>query len=109
MGRMKLGIILSHTEPETVFNALRLAHYSLQQGDTVKIFLVGKGVELDQINDAKFNVQEQARAVLDAGGQFLACGTCLKLRHSAGSEICPLSTLKDLYEIVRDSDRLVTF
>ncbi|OHE81100.1 MAG: sulfur reduction protein DsrE [Verrucomicrobia bacterium GWF2_62_7] len=106
---MKLGIIISQTEPETVFNALRLANYSLKQGDTVKIFLVGKGVELDQINDAKFNVKEQAQAVLAAGGQFLACGTCLKLRQSGGSETCPLSTLKDLYEIVRDSDRLVTF
>ena len=106
---MKLGILLSQTEPETVFNALRLANYGLKQGDTVKVFLVGKGVELDQINDAKFNVREQAQAVLDAGGQFLACGTCLKIRQSAGSDICPLSTLKDLYEIVRDSDRLVTF
>lgn len=106
---MKLGIILSQTEPETVFNALRLANYSLKQGDTVKIFLVGQGVELDRINDAKFNVREQAEAVLAAGGQFLACGTCLKLRQSGGSEICPLSTLKDLYEIVRDSDRVVTF
>ncbi len=105
---MKLGIILSQTEPETVFNALRLAKYSLQQGDTVKIFLIGKGVELDKISDLKFNVREQAQAVLEAGGQFLACGTCLKLRASEGSEICPLSTLKDLYEIVRDSDRLVT-
>ncbi len=106
---MKLGIILSQTEPETVFNALRLANYSLKQGDAVKVFLVGKGVELDQISDPKFDVREQAKAVLDAGGQFLACGTCLKLRESAGSEICPLSTLKDLYQIVRDSDRLVTF
>ncbi len=106
---MKLGIILSHTQPETVFNALRLANYSLKQGDTVKIFLLGQGVELDQIEDAKFNVREQAQAVLAAGGQFLACGTCLKLRASTGSEICPLSTLKDLYEIVRASDRLVTF
>ncbi len=106
---MKLGIILSQTDPETVFNALRLANYGLKQGDTVKIFLVGKGVELDQINDPKFNVREQAQAMLDAGGQFLACGTCLKLRQSGGSEICPLSTLKDFYEVVRDSDRLVTF
>lgn len=105
---MKLGVILSHTEPETVFNALRLANYSLKQGDTVNVFLMGKGVELDQINDARFNVREQAQAVLAAGGKFLACGTCLKLRESKGSEICPLSTLKDLYEIVRDSDRLVT-
>lgn len=105
---MKLGIIISQTEPETVFNALRLANYSLKQGDTVKVFLMGKGVELDQINDARFNVREQAQAVLAAGGRLLACGTCLKLRSSAGSELCPLSTMKDLYEIVRDSDRLVT-
>src|SRR5213596_1156070 len=106
---MKLGIILSRSEPETVFNALRPAHYSLKQGDTVKIFLTGKGVELDKISDAKFNVLEQAQAVVKAGAQFLACGTCLKLRDSTGSEMCPLSTLKDLYEIVRDSDRLLTF
>jgi uncharacterized protein involved in oxidation of intracellular sulfur len=86
-----------------------LANYGLKQGDAVRIFLVGKGVELDQISDAKFNVREQAQAVLAAGGEFLACGTCLKLRESEGSEICPLSTLKDLYEVVRDSDRLVTF
>lgn len=106
---MNLGIILSQTEPETVFNALRLANYSLKAGDSVKIFLVGKGVELDKIRDGKFDVQGQARAVLAGGGQFLACGTCLELRESRGSEVCPLSTLKDLYEIVRDSDRLVTF
>jgi uncharacterized protein involved in oxidation of intracellular sulfur len=74
---MKLGSLISQTDPETVFNALRLANYSLKQGDTVRI--------------------------------FLACGTCLKLRESEGWEICPLSTLKDLYEIARDSDRLVTF
>ncbi len=106
---MKLGIIISQTEPETVFNALRLANYGLKHGDTVKIFLVGKGVELDKITDPKFNVREQTVAVLAAGGQFLACGTCLKLRESAGSAVCPLSTLKDLYEIIRDSDRLLTF
>jgi uncharacterized protein involved in oxidation of intracellular sulfur len=106
---MKVGVILSQTEPETVFNALRLANYSLKQRDSVKVFLVGKGVELDKINDSKFKVQEEARAVLDAGGQFLACGTCLKLRELAGSEICPLSTLKELYDIIRDSDRVVTF
>jgi sulfur relay (sulfurtransferase) complex TusBCD TusD component (DsrE family) len=106
---MKLGIILSQTEPEAVFNALRLANFSLKQRDTVKIFLVGKGVELDKISDAKFDVHDQAKTLLEGGGQFLACGTCLTLRELAGSEICPLSTLKDLYDMIRDSDRLVTF
>jgi len=105
---MKLGMIITQTDPETVFNALRLAQYSLEQGDSVRIFLSGKGVEIDRIEDHVFNVRAQAQKVLDAGGSFLACGACLKLRNSAGTEICPLSTLKDQYEIVRDSDRLVT-
>ena len=105
---MRLGIIITQTDPETVFNTLRLAQYSLEQGDQVRIFLSGKGVEIDQIEDAQFDVKAQAQAVLDAGGEFLACGTCLKLRHSDGSELCPLSTLRDHYEVVRDSDRVVT-
>ena len=35
-------------------------------------------------------------------------GTCLKLRNSEGSEVCPLSTLQDHYEVVRDSDRVIS-
>lgn len=104
---MKLGIIINQTDPETVFNTLRLALYSLQQGDEVRIFLAGKGVELDRIDNAQFDVRALAQKVLDAGGRFFACGSCLKLRQTDGSAICPLSTLKDYYEIVRDSDRLV--
>ena len=105
---MKLGMIITQTDPETVFNALRLALYSLKQGDEVRIFLSGRGVEIDGIEDPKFDVKAEAQKVLDAGGEFLACGACLKLRNSEGSEVCPLSTLKDHYEVVRDSDRLVT-
>jgi sulfur relay (sulfurtransferase) complex TusBCD TusD component (DsrE family) len=105
---MKLGIIITQTDPETVFNALRLALYSLEQNDQVRIFLSGKGVEIDRIDDPKFDVKTQALKVLDAGGEYFACGSCLKLRNSTGSDICPLSTLKDHYEIVRDSDRILT-
>ncbi len=105
---MKLGIIITQTDPETVFNALRLAHYSLQQGDAVRIFLSGRGVEIDKIADPKFDVRGLAKKVLETGGQFQACGTCLKLRESQGSDICPLSTLKDQYEIIRDSDKVIT-
>ncbi|MBN1804979.1 MAG: DsrE family protein [Sedimentisphaerales bacterium] len=105
---MKLGMIITQTEAETVFNTLRLALYSLQQGDKVRIFLSGKGVDIDKIEDPQFDVKGQSQKVLDAGGEFLACGVCLKLRNSVGSEICPLSTLKDHYEIVRDSDKVIT-
>jgi len=106
---MKLGMIITQTDPETVFNALRLALYSLEQSDEVRIFLSGRGVEIDKIDDSKFDVKAQARKVLDAGGRFFACGACLKFRNSEESEICPLSTLMDQYEIIRDSDRMVYF
>jgi uncharacterized protein involved in oxidation of intracellular sulfur len=106
---MKLGMVITTTEPELVFNALRLANYSRGQGDAVTVFLMGKGVELDKIEDGKFDVRGQAESFLKAGGRMAACGTCLKLRQSSGSDLCPLSTMKDLYEIVRDSDRIVTF
>jgi len=105
---MKLGIIITQTDAETVFNGLRLALYSLEQGDEVRIFLSGKGVEIGRIEDAKFDVKTLAQKILDKGGQFLACGACLKLRNSDGSEVCPLATLKDQYQIVRDSDKIVT-
>jgi len=104
---MKLGMIITQTDPETVFNVLRLALYSLEQGDEVRIFLSGKGVEIDRIEDARFDVKSQTQKILNAGGRFLACGVCLKLRDSAGSEVCPLSTLKDQYEIVRDADKVI--
>ena len=105
---MKLGIIITQTDPETVFNTLRLGLYSLEQGDQVRIFLSGRGVEIDSIDDPTFDVKGEAQKVLDAGGVFLACGTCLKLRDSGGSDICSLSTLKDHYEVVRDSDKVIT-
>lgn len=105
---MKLGIIISQADPETAFNTLRLALYSLQQGDEVRIFLSGKGVEIDRIDNPKFDVKTRAQKALDAGVRFFACGSCLKLRQANGSAICPISTLKNHYETVRDSDRLVT-
>jgi hypothetical protein len=102
-------MIITQTDPETVFNALRLTLYGLERGDSIRIFLSGKGVDIERINDSSFDVKTMARKVIDAGGQFLAYGACLKLRNSTGSEICPPSTLKDQYEIVRKSDKVPVF
>lgn len=106
---MKLGLVITTTDPETVFNALRLANFSVKEGDTAGVFLLGKGVEMDRIKDERFNVREQAETFLKAGGKIMACGTCLKLRDSEGSDLCPLSTMKDLYRLIKDADRLFTF
>jgi len=106
---MKLAMVISQTNPEVVFNAFRLANFSRKEGDEVKVFLLAEGVELDRIEDPKFDTRWQAESFLQSGGQILACGTCLKIRNSSGTELCPLSTMKDLYTLVREADRVVTF
>ena len=106
---MKLGIIIYSTEAETVWNAFRLGVFALGQGDQVRIFLLGKGVECEQLDTDQFVVTEQMKALVNAGGEILACGTCLKIRQEKTSEMCPISTMKDLHEIITESDRVLTF
>ncbi len=106
---MKLGIVIYTTDAETAWNGFRLGVFALKQGDHVKAFLMAKGVECEKLNTEHFNVTEQMQMFVDNGGQILACGTCLKLRHSEGSELCPLSTMKDLYDMIKESDRVVSF
>lgn len=106
---MKLGIVVYSNDAETVWNAFRLGMFALKKGDTVRAFLLGKGVECESIDTEKFAVTDQMKSFASAGGKILACGTCLKIRHSEGSEMCPLSTMGDLYEIVQESDKVLTF
>jgi len=106
---VKLGIIIYSNDPESVWNAFRLGNYAIKEGDQVKAFLSGKGVESESIDTEAFNVTEQMRAFVEGGGAVFACGNCLKIRRSTGTETCPLSTLPDLYEIVKECDKIVTF
>ena len=106
---MKIGIIIHSDDSETVWNAFRFGNFALAKGDCVKVFLLGKGVECESLDTSKFVVTEQMRTFVDAGGEIFACGSCLKIRQSDGLEMCPLSTMRDLYEIVTESDKTVTF
>ncbi|MEW6536377.1 MAG: DsrE family protein [Candidatus Auribacterota bacterium] len=106
---MKLGIIIANNDAETCWNALRYGNFALGQGDAVKVFFMGKGVEYQKISTTKFNTVEQAEKFMNAGGKVYACGTCIKSREQENSEMCPISTMKDMYDIVKESDRVVTF
>ncbi|OGR84125.1 MAG: sulfur reduction protein DsrE [Elusimicrobia bacterium RIFCSPLOWO2_01_FULL_54_10] len=106
---MKIGVIISSNDAETCWNALRCANYSIGQKDEVKVFFMGKGVEYQAVSTEKFNTVEQADKFHKSGGKIFACGTCIKSREQESSELCPISTLKDMYDIVKESDRTVTF
>lgn len=106
---MKLGIVIYSNDLETIWNAFRLGIFSRKQGDVVSVFLLGKGVEAESLVSEKFDVAGQMRSFSELGGSILACGTCLKLRQSEGSDICPISTMQDLYALIRDSDKVLSF
>lgn len=105
---MKIGIVLSTDDPEKAWNALRFGVTALDAGHEVQTFLLAAGVELEGIPSDRFDVQDQLAAYLEAGGEVLACGTCLDLRQQEGTEACPVSTMQDLLALVEGSDRVVT-
>lgn len=106
---MKLGIIIYSVDAEVVWNVFRLANLSLTEKADVKIFLLAKGVEYEGLSTEKFNILKLAQDFIDNGGKILACGTCLKLRQKDGSNLCPMSTMKDLYRLIKESDKVLTF
>jgi len=106
---MNIGIVISSNDAETCWNALRYGNFALDQGDEVKVFFMGKGVEYQKVSTEKFNTIEQVEKFIQADGTIYACGSCIKSRKQEGSEICPISTMKDMYDIVKESDKVVTF
>lgn len=106
---MKIGIILNSNEPETAWNALRLGIEALNKKNSAKIFLLGKGVEIENLQDQKFDVQKMVKAFKKRNGLILACGTCLKIRDKNESKICPISTMEELLQLIEESDKIITF
>jgi len=106
---MKLGIILETKEFEKAWNAFRFANTSLKNGHEVKVFLMGEAVECENLTHEKFDVAGQIKVYSEAGGEILACGTCLKSRNLDGTDVCPISTMVDCLEMVVWADKVVTF
>lgn len=106
---MKLGIILETKELEKAWNAFRFATTARKRDHEVKVFLMGEAVECECLTHEKYDVAGQLKTFIAAGGEILACGTCLKSRKMEGSEACPLSTMIDCVEVVEWADKMVTF
>lgn len=106
---MKLGVILETKEYEKAWNAFRFATSSRKNGHEVKVFLMGEAVECENLTHEKYNVADQLKIFIEAGGAILACRTCLKSRQMSGSEACPLSTMVDCVKMVEWADKVVSF
>jgi len=106
---MKIGIILETKENEKAWNAFRFATASKKQGHEVRMFLMGEGVECERLTNEKHNVGEQIKNYLQAGGELMACGTCLKSRQLEGSSSCPISNMSDCVDLVVWAEKVITF
>lgn len=108
---MKIGILISMNDPETLWNAFRFANLCLNtdENDEVTIFLNAKAVDYASADSEKFNIKEQAKAFVLAEGKLLACGKCLGFRGLQENEVCHKGSQKDLYEMVVTSDKLICF
>lgn len=106
---MKLGLVISTNEPELVWNAFRYGVKAIESNHAVKVFLLGRGVEAEEIQDSRFDVKHMMGEFVDKGGTILTCGTCLKIRKKGATELCPISTMQDMVDLTVDSDRVLTF
>jgi predicted peroxiredoxin len=106
---LKIAVIISTNDAETVWNAFRLANYAAGEKDSVTVFLTGKGVEAQKIKDKNFDILDMMDQFLENGGKVLACGTCLRMREMDGTKQCPVSSLSELYDLIKTNDKILTF
>ena len=106
---MKIGIILNTNDAETCWNCFRFCNEALKNNHFIKVFLLGKGVELENVKDDKFPLLEGSiKKFIKNNGIILACGVCLKIREKEIG-ICLVSAIEDMLKIVEESDKVVTF
>ena len=58
---MRVLIVISTEDGETIYNAMRLANVGVKKGDEVGVFMLGKGVLFEQSSNEQFNVMEQVQ------------------------------------------------
>ena len=104
-----IGMVIYSNDVETTWNEFRLANYSKNQGDTVSVFLLGKGVEVDKLVNENEDLKKQVDSFLENGGTILGCGTCLKSRKNDEPQVCTFSSLADLYALIRKNKIVLTF
>ncbi len=112
--RMKVAVIIYSNDSETIWNAFRFAITSLIYENQVTIFLLGKGVEAMSASTFNFDIQEQAELFRGNGGVIVGCGVCCEYRKEEMPFLqrelrCEMGSMQDLYGLVAEADKVITF
>jgi len=104
-----LGIVISSGDAETVWNALRLGVAAQSKGDSVVVFVIGKAIDVFMADTSKYEISKTSQNIWNKGGTIYTCATCAKSRHTENVQMCTITSIFDLYEIVKHSKKVVTF
>ena len=63
--------VVSTNDAETVYNAVRLANVSLDNKKEVNLFMLGKGVEFNEISTEEFDVNSHVEKLYAKGGELI--------------------------------------
>jgi sulfur relay (sulfurtransferase) complex TusBCD TusD component (DsrE family) len=102
-------MVIYSNDVETTWNAFRLANHAVKQVDAVQVFLLAKGVEVDNLVKGNKDLDEQVDTFLEKCGEIQGCGTCLQGRNMVGPQICTFSSMAYLYEIIRKKNSINVF
>ena len=111
---MKYLIIISSGDAETIWNAFRFASTSLAYENQVTVFLLGAGVEAPTLGTIKFDIKEQIEVFGEQGGTMIGCGVCCETRADTMPYLeqelgCELGSMQQLYALVAEADKVLTF
>jgi peroxiredoxin family protein len=104
-----LGIVISSGDAETVWNALRLAVVAQSKGDSVVIFVVNKAVDVFINGDKKFDVFKLSRDLTAKNVDIYTCATCAKARNTENVQMCTITSIYDMYAIINNSKKVISF
>lgn len=111
---MKIVVVITSNDPETVWNAWRFANTCLGYDDDVTVFLMGKGVECVTLASVKYNIEEQMEIFNEFSGKLIGCGVCCESRSdimpSLQEELdCEMGSMQAFYGLIKECDKVLTF
>ncbi len=111
---MKITVIVYSNDSETVWNAFRFATTALIYENQVTVFLLGKGVEAMTVSTLKHDIVEQIELFRGNGGVMYGCGVCCENRKEEMPLLqqelqCDMGSMQNLYGLVAEADKVITF
>ncbi|SMP02855.1 uncharacterized protein involved in oxidation of intracellular sulfur [Desulfurobacterium pacificum] len=108
---MKLAVVVGTNEVKRMRSALKFVNAAVTDSE-VKLFILGECFKDKILDVEELHLKEAIESFLERGGKIYTCGTCIVVKKfiKDGEEgVCPLSTMEDLYEIIKWADKVIYF